>query len=66
MVSTTMNRIIVEIDAEMARLRSELLDTQKQIEGLAEKRGRALSEMENDTAFRRKTQMNSASGNSSA
>jgi hypothetical protein len=54
-----MNRRIVEIDAEMARLRCQLLDTQKQIEGLAEERGRALAAMENDTSFQRKTRANS-------
>jgi hypothetical protein len=55
-----MNRRIVEIDAEMARLRGELLKTQKEIEGLAEERGRALAAMEKDTAFIRKTRGNSA------
>ena len=44
----------MEIDAEMARLRGELSKTQKEIEGLAEERGRALAAMEKDTAFIRK------------
>lgn len=49
-----MNRRIVEIDAEMARLRGELSKTQREIENLAEERGRALAAMEKDTAFIRK------------
>jgi hypothetical protein len=56
-----MNRRIVEIDAEMARLRGELSKTQNEIENLAEERGRALADMQNDTAFIRK-----AHGNASA
>ena len=50
-----MNRKIVEIDSEIARLRNELLDTQNRIQGLAEERGRVLAAMENDTTFLRRT-----------
>ncbi len=57
-----MNRRIVEIDAEMARVRGELLEAQKQMEGLAEERGRALAAMEKDTSFLRKTRANSING----
>jgi hypothetical protein len=46
-----MNRKIVEIDSEIARLRNELVDTQNRIQGLAEERGKVLASMENDTAF---------------
>jgi uncharacterized protein YydD (DUF2326 family) len=49
-----MNRRIIEIDSEIARLRNELVDTQNQIQGLAEERGKALASLENDTAFMKK------------
>lgn len=49
-----MNRKILEIDSEIARLREELTRTQNQIQSLAEQRGRALASLENDTTFRRK------------
>ena len=49
-----MNRRIVEIDSEIARLRNELVDTQNRIQGLAEERGRVLASLEHDTAFMRK------------
>jgi hypothetical protein len=49
-----MNRKIVEIDSEIARLRDELLQMQNKIQGLAEERGRVLANLENDTAFKRK------------
>lgn len=44
----------MEIDSEIARLRNELLDTQNRIQGLAEKRGKVLASLEEDTSFRRK------------
>jgi hypothetical protein len=53
-----MNRKIVEIDAEVARLRLELLQLQRQIESLAEERGRALAALQEDTAFVRKVRAN--------
>ena len=49
-----MNRRIIEIDSEIARLRQQLAETQSKLEGLAEERGKALAAMENDTAFRRR------------
>jgi hypothetical protein len=49
-----MNRRIIEIDAEIARLRGELLEKQNRIQGLAEERGRVLAALEEDTAFMRK------------
>ena len=49
-----MNRKIVEIDSEIARLKDELARTQNEIQGLSEERGRALANLENDTSFRRK------------
>ena len=49
-----MNRKIVEIDSEIARLRNELVDTQNRIQGLAEERGKVLASLQNDTAFMRK------------
>lgn len=49
-----MNRKIVEIDSEIARLRNELVDTQNQIQGLSEERGKVLASMENDITFIRK------------
>jgi len=57
-----MNRRIVEIDAEMARVRGELLEAQKQMEGLAEERGRALAAIETDTSFQKKFRANSING----
>jgi hypothetical protein len=60
-----MNRKIVEIDSEIARLRDELLQLQNKIQGLAEERGRVLANLENDTAFRRKIKL-AAGPNSSS
>ena len=54
----------MEIDAEMARLRGELSKTQDEIENLAEERGRALADMENDTAFIHKARGNASAGQS--
>lgn len=53
-----MNKKILEIDSEIARLREELTRTQNQIQGLAEERGRALASLEHDTTFRRKISRN--------
>lgn len=52
--AANMNRRIIEIDAEIARLRSELAETQSRIQGLAEERGRELATLEDDTSFLRK------------
>jgi hypothetical protein len=49
-----MNRKIVEIDSQIARLRDELTRTQNEIENLAEERGRALAGLEDDTSFQRR------------
>ena len=49
-----MNRKILEIDSEIARLREEVSRTQDQIQTLAEERGLVLARLENDTKFRRK------------
>jgi hypothetical protein len=59
-----MNRRIVEIDAEVARLRGELSKAQREIESLAEERGRALAAMEQDTAFMHKARGNTGSDQS--
>ena len=60
-----MNRKIIEIDSEIARLRQELAETQNRIQGLAEERGKVLAAMENDTAFRRKLRGESGTVNGS-
>jgi hypothetical protein len=49
-----MNRKIIEIDAEIARLRNELVETQSKIQKLAEERGRELATLHYDTSFLRK------------
>lgn len=49
-----MNRKIIEIDAEIARLRREMVETQTKIQSLAEARGRELATLEFDPSFRRK------------
>ena len=59
-----MNRKILEIDSEIARLREELARTQNQIQALAEERGRALATLEHDTAFRKKFSGNRSGTNS--
>lgn len=60
-----MNRRIIEIDSEIARLRQELAETQNKIQGLAEERGKELAAMEEDTAFMRRVRGESAATNGS-
>ena len=57
-----MNRRIIEIDAEIARLRSELVETQTKLQGLAEERGRELANLETDTSFLRKARERNSEG----
>lgn len=49
-----MNRKIIEIDSEIARLRHEVAEFQNRIQKLAEERGRVLAAMEDDTSFLRR------------
>lgn len=60
-----MNRRIIEIDSEVARLRQDLAETQNRIQALAEERGKVLAAMENDTAFLRRVRGESAATNGS-
>jgi hypothetical protein len=57
-MKATMNRKIIEIDSEIARLRQEVAETQNRIQGLAEERGKVLAAMENDSAFMRGSNAN--------
>jgi hypothetical protein len=53
-----MNRSIVEIDSQIAKLREELTRTQNDIQSLAEERGKILAKLEHDTTFRKKLSRN--------